>query len=376
MLHMANLFFVFTPLQLLIAQQIVYQEKLKNCILIEGYVMPPNNRHFLEIYDFIEIEDMWQKKIVFPEIAQWDGLRITNVKEAKQAYKNYKYLRKIAEENNVETIYLGEIQNQAYRFTDMVFSRLGYKIAYFEDGLGHYMNRSYTPNNSFSMKMKILFRDMIYYLPIYHIRFAKWRYNVNMPSYSELHIHKRYSVIPVFKEKYDVHLKVKPIASEKVKEYIKDIASHQTTTDSILLMTDPVYEFIPSKYYQCYIDVIKNNIEKVNKDKIIYIKYHPRESMKNRKLLEGMLTKMGRKTVILSEKINIPVEFFLQLMSFERIFIFNAATYFYNGYLYPRCDFVLLLPQLYDRCKEKGSGRIKALEHFISSFESGLNLVQ
>ena len=113
---MANLFFVFTPLQLLVAQQIVHQEELIDCILIEGHVQQPQNRNFYDIYDFIEIEGMWKKKIVFPEIAQWDGLKIAGIKDAKHAYNNYKFLRRIVEENNVETIYLGEIQNQAYRF--------------------------------------------------------------------------------------------------------------------------------------------------------------------------------------------------------------------------------------------------------------------
>jgi len=370
---MANLFFVFTPLQLLVAQQIVHQEGLKDCILIEGYVMPPKNRHFLEIFDFIEIEGMWKKKIIFPEIAQWDGLKIAGIKDAKHAYNNYKFLRRIVEENNVETIYLGEIQNQAYRFTDILFSHLGYKIAYFEDGLGHYMNRSFTPNNTLSTRLKIWIRDIFYYLPIYHVRFAKWRYNVNIPNYSELHIYKRYSVIPVFHEKYDVHIKVQPLFSKKVNNYINEITSNNISKENILLMTDPVSEFIPHKYFDLYFKVIQDNIKKIDKDKVLYIKYHPRDTDNNRNRLENMLKDMGREYIILGKEINIPIELLLQKMRFEKIFIFNAATYFYNGYLYPKCDFVPLLPELYMQCQKNGSGRIKELEHFISTFESGLN---
>jgi hypothetical protein len=335
--------------------------------------MPPKNRHFLEIFDFIEIEGMWKKKIIFPEIAQWDGLKIAGIKDAKHAYNNYKFLRRIVEENNVETIYLGEIQNQAYRFTDILFSHLGYKIAYFEDGLGHYMNRSFTPNNTLSTRLKIWLRDIFYYLPIYHVRFAKWRYNVNIPNYSELHIYKRYSVIPVFHEKYDVHLNVQPLISDRVKDYITRLSKDNKTEESILLMTDPVYEFIPSKNYKCYLDVIRENIERVEIDKTIYVKYHPRETRINKKKLEKMLNEIGRKFIILGEEINIPVEYFLQYMKFEKIFVFNAATFFYNGYLYPKCNYVPLLPGLYERCKENGSGRIKKLEHFISTFERGIN---
>ena len=48
---MGNLFIVFTPFQLFVAQQIVKQEKLNNNILIKGWVA--GNKHFLEIYDVI-----------------------------------------------------------------------------------------------------------------------------------------------------------------------------------------------------------------------------------------------------------------------------------------------------------------------------------
>ena len=368
----SNLFFVFTPLQLFVAQQIVHHEKLTNCILIKGYVMPPHNQHFLEIYDFMEIEGMWDKKIIFPEIAQWDGLKINNFHDVRRAYNNYKFLRNIAEENNVRTIYLGEIQNQAYRFTDILFHRLGYKIAYFEDGLGHYINRTFTPDNSLLTRIKIWLRDVIYYLPIYHVKFAKWRYNVNLPNYSELHIYKRYSVIPVFNESYDVHLKVTPLTSKKIHNYLQNVCASYNGNENILIMTDPVRELIPSKYYQCYLDVIKESVESLANSKNIYIKFHPRDKLEDRKELENIINSIGKRIIVLGGEINIPVEYFLQFIKFEKIFIFNAATFFYNGYLYPKTDFIPLLPKLYEKCKAKGSGRIKKLELFIEFFDKNI----
>lgn len=369
---MANLFFVFTPLQLLVAQQIVYQEQLKDCILIEGHVQQPQNTHFYAIYDYIEIEGMWKKKIIFPQIAQWDGLRIKNVHDIIQSYKNYRFLKNVMEENNVEIIYLGEIQNQAYRFTDILFSHHGYKIAYFEDGLGHYMNRKYFPGNTLSRKVKVWLRDIFYYLPIYHVRFARWRYNVNIPNYSDLHIFKRYSVIPVFHESYDVHLIIRPLISNKVKEYIEYLTAEQETNENVLLLTDPLKEYIPNKYYNCYLETIKEYIEATCKDKTIYIKYHPREKKKDIEIIESIIKSIGRKYVILGKEINIPVELFLQTMTFKEVLFFNAATYFYNGYLFPKCNFVPLLPIVYKKCQDLGSGRILSMEMFIHQIENGM----
>ena len=58
---MGNLFFVFTPLQLFVAQQIIRQEELKDCILVESFVK--DNRHFLEVYDMMLIKGLWKKKM-------------------------------------------------------------------------------------------------------------------------------------------------------------------------------------------------------------------------------------------------------------------------------------------------------------------------
>ena len=48
---MANLFFIHTPLQLMIAQMIIKQENLKDNVMLCGYV--DDNRHFLQIYDTV-----------------------------------------------------------------------------------------------------------------------------------------------------------------------------------------------------------------------------------------------------------------------------------------------------------------------------------
>ena len=60
---MGNLFVVYTPFQLYIAQQIVAQEQLDNCVLMMSYI--PGNQQFIDIYEMMAMEGMWEKKIVF-----------------------------------------------------------------------------------------------------------------------------------------------------------------------------------------------------------------------------------------------------------------------------------------------------------------------
>jgi hypothetical protein len=345
---MANLFIVFTPFQLFVAQQIVNQEKLADNILIEGYV--GNNSHFYDIYDMMAMENYWKKRIHFPDIVSWDGLRTTSIKDAKKAYANYKKIKNILINNNIDTIYISEFQNQAMRFTDVLFSHQGYKVIFFEEGSAHYVNRPYVPDNSFRHKLKIFLRDALYYLPIYHVRFAKWRYNVNMP-YDELPIYKRYNILPFHHEPYDVELKVSEIASDRIKKYMEsEIIENES--NRALLMTDPMAELIHEENMYIYFDTIKGFINEIPKETTVHIKYHPRDPQESRKKTEEVINNIGINYKILSKDINVPVEYYLQKYRFDKVFIFNASTYFYNGYVYPHCDFIKMLPSIYNKCIE------------------------
>ena len=320
---MANLFVVFTPFQFFVAQQIVNQEKLIDNILIEGYV--GNNSHFYEIYDMMEMDNYWKKRIKFPDISYWDGLRISSINDARKAYNNYKKIKTILEENKVKAIFLGEHQNQAMRFTDILFSHKGYRISFFEEGAAHYIDRKFIPNNSIKNRIRIIARDLFYYLPIYHVKFAKWRYNVNMP-YDELPIYKRFNILPLHHESYDVDLKVTSLISKSLESYMgKEIGNENS---KILFMTDPLAEIISTQNMPYYFETISDCLKDISKETTIYIKYHPRDPLKYREKTLEIIKSLGLKYRVLSERINIPVEYFLQKYKFEKVYLFNASTYY------------------------------------------------
>lgn len=361
---MGNLFFVFTPLQLFVAQQIIRQEKLKNCVLVESIL--GDNYHFSEIFDIMCIDELWTKKLIFKDFAKWNGDKVRKIKDISYTYNNYKRIKRILKDNSIGTIYLGEILNQACRFTDVVFHHQGYKIVYFEEGTSHYVDRPFIKDRSFSHKAKIFLLDSFYFLPFYGVRFAEWNSNPNK-SYRGLPIDKRYSIMPFHHEPYDVRLEIKPMFSERLRQYVCSNIKNEEGEHRVMLMTDPLRELMPKEYLYLYFETIKEAIEEVKSEQFLYIKFHPREIESSRKKILEIAKESGVRYKVLSEEVNICVEYYLQMFHFEKIFFFNAATYFYNGYAFPKMNFVKLMPIIYQKCKDAGIKDLTYMENMLKS---------
>lgn len=356
-----NLFIVFTPLQLFVAQQIIRQEKLEKCVLIEGY------KEFSAIYNIMRIDSLWHERIEWENIAIWDGGRTKSFADVRNTYRNYEKIKTICKKYNIEAIYLGEILNQACRFTAILFSNLGYKINFFEEGTSHYIDRPYTEDNSLKHRMKVYFYDLLYYLPLFHVKFAKWRLGQNMP-YDDLPIDKRFSIIPFHNKPYDIRLGIEPMFSTKLKKYVNSNIL-DANERRVMLMTDPLRELMDQKDLYIYFDTIKECIDNIDNDTILYIKFHPREIEVSRKKILDIASASKKKYKILSEEINICVEYYLQMFKFEKIFFFNAATYFYNGYAFPKTEFVKLMPIVYNKAKAKGICNLQYMENMLKMIE-------
>ncbi len=358
---MGNLFIVFTPFQLFVAQQIVRQEKLRKNILIKGWVS--GNNHFLDIYDVMIMDGYWDKEIVFPEISQIEGLRTHSLLDIKTAQNNFIRLKRIVKDNSISSIYLGEIYNQSLRFISLTFSHLGKKIVWFEEGSTHYVERAYVPDMSFSKKMKVLFRDILYYLPLYHVRFAKWRYNPGCPP-SGLPMDGRYSIVPGYhNESFDKELKIESLFSEKTRKYIEQ---EITTEDDRTLFVSQPREGELEKYCMKVIEEFFSSFDKKIK---LYIKFHPRERKDAKERIIRILSSIGINYCIISEDISIPIEYYLQSFKFDEIILFDSSTYFYNGYVYPKTKIRSLLPMLYSMCKNKHVGDLELMRNYMNKMK-------
>ena len=359
---MGNLFFVFTPLQLFVAQQIIRQEKLKECVLVESVL--GDNSHFSKVFEMMRIESLWTKRLYFKDFAEWNGDRVRSISDIKHTFKNYRIITKIVEDNHIDNIYLGEILNQACRFTAVVFHHQGYKIAFFEEGTSHYIDRPYKEDSSWWHRTKMGLLDFFYFQPFYGVRFAEWNSNPNKP-YEKLPIDKRYSIMPFHNKPFDVRLFIEPMLSEKLKAYLLSNINPEEGEHRVMLMTDPLRELMPKEYLYLYFDTIKECIESINNEQFLYIKFHPREIQSSREKILKIAEKSGKKFKVLSNEINICVEYYLQMFHFEKIFFFNAATYFYNGYAFPKMDFVRLMPVVYKKCQDAGLNNLTYMENML-----------
>jgi len=364
---MRSLFFVYTPFQFLMAQSIINQEGLKDSVLVEGYV--GDNKHFLDIYKLLKVDELWGATYIIPELPRWDGLVIRSIKDTKKAYSNYKKIREIAKENYVDTFFLGENKNQSIRFTAKLFSHLGYQIAYFEEGLAHYIINNCSENKSFTFKLKIWLRDILYYMPIYHIRFAKWRYQPGLPLDEKFPMAMRYSVLPIFQGEKERIVSPTPIFSKQLKKYLEKESVAQGR--KVLLLTQPLQEAYGEieNFEDIYLNVIKQAIKDIPQEVTVLVKFHPRDVGENRKRLLEVLSTMKRKYQVLSEEINLPVEIYLQYMSFEKIFFFFTSTYSYNGYLFPKQEFVCLFPQLNEECTKMAGHEFAIYKQVMELFD-------
>jgi len=342
---MAKLFVVATPFQLLVAQQVVQQEGFKDAVLLESYV--GIHRDMLRSYEVCRIDSLWVKRLhsvgAFPS---WDNGGVDLLHTAHVTMHRYRKIRRILEDNNVDSIFLADYQNQTYRFMTILFARLGYKMCFYEEGYSQYVIRPYVIARGVRAKLKELFLDGLYYLPLYHIKFAYWRNSPNRPYYG-LPIYRRYSIVPgLLKEVYDVQLHCKTMLSEKLKAFLKHEMPDNKAIKKVLLLTDPMSEVLPKQFRYLYFNELEKAFTCLDKETTLYIKYHPRDTLEDRKKTEALASQKGVKFKVISSEVNIPVEYFLQAVDFESILFFNTSTYFYNGYLFPKKLFHSLLPDL------------------------------
>lgn len=351
---MANLFFIHTPLQLMIAQMIIEQEKLKDNVMLCGYV--DDNRHFLQIYEMTCIEGMWKAIESMDDVARWAVFsRKKPFSGSIHVYTRYCYIRRIIEKYHIETLFLGDMWNASCQLAAMTFHQKGLKICFFEEGCGHYIKPfDYGKEGNVIDKFFALFIDLLYYRPLYSVPFGYIHYWKGL-TYEDLPIDERYSVVPFYHESFDKIISVAPLISDKLNVFIAKEVKSVNLNDTILLLTSPCYTNGIDDDPQPYIETIIDYVKSLNHKKTIHIKFHPRETIDVRNILKKEFENNKIDYKVISEQVNIPVEYYLQRLAYNKVVMFITSTAYYNGYLFPKTEFVSLLEDYYYRCKTMGS---------------------
>lgn len=361
---MANLFFIHTPLQLLVAQQIIRQEKLQDNVMLYGYV--DDNVHFLDIYDLTIIEEMWYAKVPFPQVACWAIIYRKHVlRDGKTTFRNYKFIQKVINKYKIDTLYLGDMENISCLLAAMSFHRIGLNICFFEEGSGHYvMNYGYGEGGSFLDKIYAVCIDVLYYWPVFGVRFGLVIYWKGY-TLKDIPMDVRYSLVPFYHENFDRLIQYQPLLSDKLKTYLAKQTEQVETTQCVLLLTSPFYingvDDNPEPYVKTIVDFAKT----LDAGICLHMKFHPRETMYVRESIIQNLTKEGICFLVLDVDMGIPVEYYLQYVHYDKIVMFYCSTYFYNGYLFPKMKFVSILRSYYNNCKAAASISEKYLEPLL-----------
>ena len=370
---MANLFFIHTPLQLMIAQMIIEQEKLTDNVMLCGYV--DDNKHFLQLYDLIRLDEIWRDIEPMEDVARWAMFsRKKPFSGGIHAYRRFCYIYGIIKKYQIDTLFLGDMWNSSCQLAAMSYHRKGLRICFFEEGNGHYiLPHGYGMSGSCTDKVYALLMDTFYYLPLYGVRMEYVLYWKGI-TFKDIPMDARYSVVPFYHEKFDIQLTVKPLLSEKLVRLIANEVRHVGQKVNTLLMTSPIYEWMGDHYKKdedAYVKTIIEYMKSIGKGICIHIKFHPREKEYIRKRLLMELTKSNIDYIILGSELNIPVEYYLQYIHYEKIIVFLSSSSFYNGYLFPKVKFVSILENYYNNCKAAGSQSIHLLEPLLKEIPKG-----
>lgn len=357
---MRNLFFIHTPMQLLVAQQIIRQENLHENIMLYGYV--DDNVHFLKLYDLTVIDEFWDAKVAMSQVARWAIIsRRHIIRDCFRVYRNYRFISQIIRHYNIDTIFLGDMKNISCQLAAMSFHRKRLRICFFEEGNGHYvMNPDYGKGGNFIDKIYAVFIDMFYYRPFYGVPFGYVSYWKGF-TLSDLPIDVRYSFVPFYHEPFDKLVTYQPLFSKKLTEFLNEDVKQLNTNHCTLLLSSPCYVG-NDNYLQPYVKTIINYAKSL-RDTKLHIKFHPRDTQDIREMIMKQLDDNGINYQLIGISQNIPVEYYLQYIHYEKIVFFFCSTFYYNGYLFPKTEFVSILRDYYNNCKEAGSVNTKEIEY-------------
>ena len=370
---MANLFFIHTPLQLMIAQQIIRQEELVDNVMLMGYV--DDNTHFLEIYDLIIMEEMWRAKVLMPQIDCWAVMSRKHIlRDGKNAYTNYKFIKKTIKHYHVDTLFLGDMNDSSCQLAAISFHKKGLKICFFEEGAGHYgMNYNYGMEGNYIDKIYSILIDTFYYRPLYGVYFAYIHYWKGF-RLEMLPIDIRYSVVPFYHESFDKLVTCKLQVTDKIKKLIETELAGAHENGNVLMLTSPFYIIHgDNDDPSLYIRIIVDTLCQIKGDVHVWLKFHPRETEDVADEVCRQLDSNGVKYHVLGKMMKLPIEYYLQIFHFDEVIMFLCSSYFYNGYLFPKTKFTSILRPYYELCKSEGSEYARYLEPFVGNNSLSLN---
>lgn len=341
---------------MLIAQQVIHQEDLKNNVLMYGFI--GDNKQFIDIYKLLIIDNLWENdKIYFDNLPGCADLTLRHPFTCfAKIISNVKKIDKIIEDKNIDTVYISDIDNISYQFI-MFHLKNKVKINVFEEGISHYIYYTHKAYERNFQKAQEWLLDNLFFKPVFGFKFANYWYREG--NYDNLPIDQRWSIIPnYFKKSYDRQLNIDySFISEKTISYInKEIKSVNEHSNVIFIITSIVYGHIDKQIYQerydAYLKTIYKYIVGLPEDATVIVKLHPRENANVISDIKEIGVKSKHQVIFISKELNIPVELYLQRLRPSAITVFCNSSSIYNGFLYPKCKITDLIHSFFEICEK------------------------
>ncbi len=369
---MSNLFFIHTPMQLFMAQQIIHQEALKDNIMVYDYA--GFNSYYQNSYELIVITDMWIKKIINPVRLGWNTLSTEGSmwRSIKEIKRKLKVLVSFIEKEHPSALYFGDMLNQGYRLLAHIFSGKGIKIGFFEEGYSHYTGRIY--RHIWRFLIRTLVVDVMVYLPLYH-KCLEYKTVYVCRNPNKIPQDVRFSLIPFYKEPFDKLVHPELLMSLTLKKYMdeeKNRINKVAKTDSLVLfINEDIKHYVAKIDAQTEEQLLQEYVfPVVPKDSLFLVKFHPAENEARKNQVRRYFEKNNVPFCVISEDINVPVEYYLQMLKFNHIFTYAMAVNLYNGYLFPHTEITRLLDGLNRVCKKNGITNLGKLNTLISRLDA------
>lgn len=348
------LFFVHTPFQLFVSQQIIYQEKYENVTFLLGTI--GQNRIFYKTFDLM-LKGGHTKCAIYrmDGLAYWAHLsRRRLLFDIYGTYIRERKIRNILKKENIGMIYMGDMNNLSYKFGALLYSRLGFKIGFYEEGISHYYWAQYSDNCPFVNSILAKLTDYFFYKPIWHFSFGKYMFFKEQLQFSDLPIDKRYSILPKYSEAFDFQLHFYAVENMELETYIKaDISGYDKNCNVTLFLSEPIYENGIGNEEIC-LSIVEEYLKSDTETDLFLLKYHPREKETMKKKIEGLFIQNGKKYKILSSSVTLPIELYLLYLSPKNVVLFLTSTFLYMKYLSPQTHVKMLVYDYAMQCFQRG----------------------
>jgi hypothetical protein len=337
-----------------VARQVIRQEGIEHPAFLLGAVA--RDRRFYQAYDLMMDPDALNYTAYYwDKLAGWAELSLHHpLTDIKEAWQGYRTIDRIVRQEQIGTIYLGDLNNSSCKLTALYYARHGVKIRFYEEGTSHYQEQVHPAKHKWLRRLLAPLMDAAFYLPAMHMCYGRHEMLLREVHFEELPIDRRYSICDHYHEPYDVRLSIERLALPKLEAYLHNslegLAEHQRVT---LFMSQPLYEH-PQGIDRVFLATVEESLRQDKETELYLIKYHPRDWSTMKEEIEAIFRRLGKEYRVIAPDVPLPIEVCLDYLSLSRIMMFGSSTVMYLKYLAPKAELTLLLPDFIRRCEEAG----------------------